>query len=113
MLVDFPPTRSGNPRIASMVCAECGGSPAIFVVHPDFSLSVFCSPACAAGCGVAPWADADLVTRISWSERELAPPRSAAALAAVDAAGAAGALDVSSHLVTAPGLVPVRGHPFW
>ncbi len=110
-LVAFSPTRSGNPRIASMVCAECGGEPAIFVVYPDSALSVFCSPACAAGCGVAPWADADLVTRISWSERQLAPMRSAFAPLEADAAGAAG--DVSSHLVTAPGPVPVRGHPFW
>ncbi len=110
-LVDFPPARSGNPRIAGMVCAECGGSPAIFVVHLDSSLSVFCSPACAAGCGIAPWADADLADRMAWSGREPAPARSAAALAAVDAAGAAG--DVSSHLVTAPGPVPARGHPFW
>ncbi len=109
-LVLFPAARSGNPRIAGMVCAECGGPPAIFVVHPDSSLSVFCSPPCAAGCGVAPWARADLITRMSWSEQPPAPAKSAPIPVGSDAAGDAGILP---NLVTAPGPVPARGHPFW
>jgi len=67
-LVGFPPDRARTPSIARMKCGECGGAPMIFVpVGPV--IHAYCGPLCAAGCGVEPWASADLVDRAGWMDR--------------------------------------------
>jgi hypothetical protein len=67
-LVGFPAERAGRPSLARLKCEECGGLPMIFV-PVGVLVHAYCSPDCAAGCGVAPWAAADLVDRIGWRSR--------------------------------------------
>ncbi len=67
-VVGFPPDRAGRPSLARLKCEECGGLPMIFVPVPPL-VHAYCSPDCAAGCGVAPWASADLVERGQWRSR--------------------------------------------
>lgn len=68
VLVRFPPERSARPSLARLRCDECGASPMIFVPG-DIRIWSFCGPLCAAGCGVEPWASADLVDRAGWQDR--------------------------------------------
>lgn len=67
-LVRFPPDRAGTPAIGRLRCDECGAPPMIFVPG-DIRILSFCGPLCAAGCGVEPWASADLVVRAGWQDR--------------------------------------------
>lgn len=79
-LVGFPADRAASPRLDRLKCEECGGVPMIFVPVPAAGsaarggqavivLHAYCSPACAAGCGVAPWGSADMVERLAWRSR--------------------------------------------
>lgn len=75
------PPPSGVVPIGGLRCAECGAAPMIFVPGARDGVPhvwAFCGPLCAAGCGVAPWAYADLVDRAGWATRaeleaEMAP----------------------------------------
>jgi len=67
-LVGFPANRAAAPSLARLKCEECGGAPMIFVPCPPL-VHAYCGPLCAAGCGVEPWASADLVDRIGWRDR--------------------------------------------
>jgi len=67
-LVGFPADRAASPRLARLKCEECGAAPMIFVPVPPL-VHAYCSPLCAAGCGVAPWDSADLVERLAWRSR--------------------------------------------
>jgi hypothetical protein len=67
-ITSFPQHRIGNPRLASMRCVECGAADIQIIALPNAGLMAFCSPACAAGCGIEPWASADLVCRMTWIE---------------------------------------------
>ncbi len=67
-LVSFRGERSANPSLARLKCEECGAAPMIFVECAPL-VHAYCSPECAAGCGVEPWASADLVARSTWRSR--------------------------------------------
>lgn len=67
-IVRFPPDRAGAPALARLRCAECGAAPMIYLPGPVHILA-FCGPLCAAGCGVEPWASADLAQRATWRDR--------------------------------------------
>lgn len=67
-VVGFPADRAANPCLARMRCEECGGAPMVFV-PVGVVIHAYCGPICAAGCGVAPWAGADLVSRAGWRDR--------------------------------------------
>lgn len=64
----FPGQRAAPAPIGGLRCAECGGAPMIFVPGP-IAVMPFCGPLCAAGCGIEPWASADLVVRSTWRDR--------------------------------------------
>lgn len=79
-LVGFPADRAAVPRLERLKCEECGGVPMIFVPVPAAGsaarggqavivLHAYCSPACAAGCGVAPWDSANLLEWAAWRSR--------------------------------------------
>jgi hypothetical protein len=79
-LVGFPADRAAVPRLERLRCEECGGAPMIFVPvvaagsgarsgQAVTVLHAYCSPLCAAGCGVAPWDSADLAERGAWRSR--------------------------------------------
>lgn len=67
-LVGFPADRAGRPALARLKCEECGGAPMIFVPAAPL-VHAYCSPECAAGCGVEPWASANLLERAAWRSR--------------------------------------------
>lgn len=67
-VVGFQAERAANPRLDRLRCEECGGAPMIFLpIAPR--IHAYCGPLCAAGCGVEPWASADLVDRAGWRDR--------------------------------------------
>ena len=67
-VVRFPADRATAPSLARLKCEECGAAPMIFVERAPL-IHAYCSPMCAAGCGVEPWVSADLVDRVGWRSR--------------------------------------------
>jgi hypothetical protein len=71
-LARFPGRRAAPVPIGVLRCVECGAPPMIFVPGERQGVphvGAFCGPLCAAGCGVEPWASADLVDRAGWVTR--------------------------------------------
>ena len=70
-VLGFPADRAPPVELARLRCEECGAPPMIFVPAPwpCPRVHAYCGPACAAGCGVEPWASMDLVDRTAWRDR--------------------------------------------
>lgn len=61
------PLPVGRLRLDALRCSDCGG-PGCWIICDSIPTTAFCSPDCAAASGVLPWAGADLVTRMAWTD---------------------------------------------